>query len=429
MSGILCAQDKNAVLWKIESKNNSKVSYLFGTIHSKNKNIFNLDSALIPLIKSSELFVPELDISTEAESMDLSALLLPEGTVLKDLYSANEYALIKREFERRSGLEIEEFEQVHPSGLIMMLKDTLFYNLPRNLDHFLIDEAKKNKVEVVALETVDEQINYIKRSQNIEHIYNLFSNKNYYDSVHNALLKSYIAEDAAKMLNISRDGSAGGYDMDILINERNQIMISKIDSLIRVKSTFVAIGAAHLYGEKGVINGLEKLGYSVSPIHNKKIMHQVVSYNFTWKNFEGKSGNFLISFPETPEIKNEKNGHTYNCEVSIGEYMPINFVLQEQISSSFKAMRTPILKKMLLMKVKSSFEENIGLKSLGVQNIQVEGYPGLACVFRTKDMRNVCQARFILVEDKLYTIMVIAEPVTEDIDGIENFMNSFKILN
>jgi uncharacterized protein len=37
------------------------------------------------------------------------------------------------------------------------------------------------------------------------------------------------------------------------------------------KSTFFAVGAAHLAGEKGIINLLRRKGYTVTAINNKEL--------------------------------------------------------------------------------------------------------------------------------------------------------------
>jgi len=49
----------------------------------------------------------------------------------------------------------------------------------------------------------------------------------------------------------------------LIINERNNNWIKKIPDLIAEKSSFIAVGAAHLAGKNGLINQLRNLGYDV----------------------------------------------------------------------------------------------------------------------------------------------------------------------
>ena len=51
-----------------------------------------------------------------------------------------------------------------------------------------------------------------------------------------------------------------------LLDKRNNNWISKLRSLITTKSCFIAVGAGHLGGQKGLIELLKKEGYTVVPI-------------------------------------------------------------------------------------------------------------------------------------------------------------------
>jgi uncharacterized protein YbaP (TraB family) len=51
-----------------------------------------------------------------------------------------------------------------------------------------------------------------------------------------------------------------------LLDDRNVMWVPKIEGLIRTKPTFIAVGAAHLGGEKGLIKLLRARGYDVRPI-------------------------------------------------------------------------------------------------------------------------------------------------------------------
>ena len=54
--------------------------------------------------------------------------------------------------------------------------------------------------------------------------------------------------------------------MQRLINDRNNAMVERMQSILDKGVSFIAIGAMHLTGEKGVLSLLEKKGYQVSMI-------------------------------------------------------------------------------------------------------------------------------------------------------------------
>ncbi len=66
----------------------------------------------------------------------------------------------------------------------------------------------------------------------------------------------------------SEFGSNTKYE-DILLTNRNKSWISQLKNIMRKESVFVAVGAGHLVGEKGLINSLRKAGYKVEPLLNK----------------------------------------------------------------------------------------------------------------------------------------------------------------
>jgi uncharacterized protein YbaP (TraB family) len=47
---------------------------------------------------------------------------------------------------------------------------------------------------------------------------------------------------------------------------RNKKWVPILDKLVKENSTFIAVGAAHLGGETGMINQLRKLGYQVNSL-------------------------------------------------------------------------------------------------------------------------------------------------------------------
>jgi uncharacterized protein YbaP (TraB family) len=52
-------------------------------------------------------------------------------------------------------------------------------------------------------------------------------------------------------------------ERDRLIYNRNANWLKMMPQMMSEKSTFFAVGAAHLVGEKGVLEGLRKAGYQV----------------------------------------------------------------------------------------------------------------------------------------------------------------------
>ena len=65
--------------------------------------------------------------------------------------------------------------------------------------------------------------------------------------------------------DISGDTELGSYEK-LLLDKRNKNWIPVIAKAVAIKPTFIAVGAGHLGGKKGVINLLRKQGYKVMPV-------------------------------------------------------------------------------------------------------------------------------------------------------------------
>ena len=85
--------------------------------------------------------------------------------------------------------------------------------------------------------------------------------------------------------------------------KRNEIQANSIDTILKKNSLFVGVGAAHLPGERGVIELLRKKGYTLRPVKldNKNafqqntIDKQKVAVNFyPYKNPDGA---YTVSVP------------------------------------------------------------------------------------------------------------------------------------
>ena len=127
--------------------------------------------------------------------------------------------------------------------------------------------AKKSKKSIGGLETVEAQIQFL--------------NKAYSDDEKIAMLQETNGEETAKMVqNYKNENLPELYKESTtpkLMNEnskkwmlevRNENWAVKMPNVMKDKSTFFAVGAAHLLGKEGLINLLRKAGYSVTPVLN-----------------------------------------------------------------------------------------------------------------------------------------------------------------
>ncbi|MDE6336288.1 MAG: TraB/GumN family protein, partial [Muribaculaceae bacterium] len=80
------------------------------------------------------------------------------------------------------------------------------------------------------------------------------------------LTEAYMKQDLPAMLELSEKDDEHPEFMEALLDKRNADWLTKLPDIFNDGSTFVAVGALHLAGDKGVIEGLRKLGYTVTPM-------------------------------------------------------------------------------------------------------------------------------------------------------------------
>jgi hypothetical protein len=142
-----------------------------------------------------------------------------------------------------------------------------------------------------------------------------------------------IEEFTRKSLKYSKDGYVN------LIVTRNGIMAEGLDSIIKKTSVFCAIGAAHLGGNKGVINLLRQKGYTVRkvaatyselPISEKRKVKEKNYYNY-----QNRELDVAAVFPGKPfEFVNEDGSIelTY-CELGQGNTYILQLIpIQDTLS-------------------------------------------------------------------------------------------------
>ncbi len=77
---------------------------------------------------------------------------------------------------------------------------------------------------------------------------------------------SYFRQDVEGLLRLTEDDDSDPRFMEALLDKRNAAWIEKLPDIMNQGSSFIAVGALHLPGEKGVVEGLRRLGYTIEPV-------------------------------------------------------------------------------------------------------------------------------------------------------------------
>ena len=81
------------------------------------------------------------------------------------------------------------------------------------------------------------------------------------------MIKAYQGEDLDALYRLTQEDAASEMELELMLYKRNSEWVSKIDSISEASKTFFAVGAAHLGGEKGLVNLLREAGYKLTPVY------------------------------------------------------------------------------------------------------------------------------------------------------------------
>ncbi|MDR2382904.1 MAG: TraB/GumN family protein [Prevotellaceae bacterium] len=257
----------NSLLWKIENEYYTQ-SFLFGTMHIYDSNVFRIPDILYRLIDSVDIYLPETNNKQDSPDNILNYVTVDDPDYsLKDYFTDKSYAKILDIVKIDIHL-LNKYKPFFVSSLI--LADT---DMPTDsIDYELLNYALFTGKTVCELESVEEQINainnipYKEQAEIVENILLASDRKNEF----NKLMNYYKEQNLQALKTDFKEVNPTEIFIDSIQKNRNIMMSDKIDSLLRKGySLFVAVGAMHLHDiedVKGIVSILGDKGYNVTAV-------------------------------------------------------------------------------------------------------------------------------------------------------------------
>jgi uncharacterized protein len=272
------AQPQQGLLWKISGKDLKEPSYLFGTYHLLNNSyLHEIPQVTQTLAKTKGLVVEAIIDSSKLQSMAMMAIM-PDKKIT-DLITPEETKLVSAELEALMGVTLAAVDQLKPSSVIVLM--TVLYSQKLNgeilkkypgqpMDVYLAATAKKEAKTVTALETIEQQMNFLYNHFSLEEqarqLVIFVNQKEISEQSQAKLLQIYLAHDLEQLYRYADSLPKDMGDSDFLLKDRNVNWMKTLPGLMAKESQFIAVGALHLVGPDGLINLLQKQGYKVIPV-------------------------------------------------------------------------------------------------------------------------------------------------------------------
>ncbi len=302
----LSAQQKepvNSLLWRISGNGLSKPSWLYGTIHLMDKQVFDFGDSVYAALESCEGYAMELAADTIMKAA--FSKLNEEKVLLKDALTAKEFTRIKKKLQERFSkrpetVTVKEFRSYFINSVNKPGKD----GMHTIMDAYFYDAMRRQGKWVGGVEDLTDQEGIGEDTPLKSYIEDFLNDLRGSKQTLDKMIRIYKEEDLEAVGDL--EGGAGVSMLkDSIMLRRNRKMSYRMDSLARMRSTFFAVGTGHLPGDSGVINYLRKRGFTVQPVVSSRRIH-ANAYHFPekempWVTVAAANGHYTVQLPGQPQ--------------------------------------------------------------------------------------------------------------------------------
>ena len=260
------------MLWRI-STSGRQASYLLGTIHSADQRVTRLRAAVSDALDGCDRFVMEMKLDTDAFMQLGTAMMLAPD---KDLEALIGGALFQRVVQAMAahGMPEPAVRKLKPWAIMAML------SMPQSnggqiLDLTLYQRATGQGKPASGLESASEQMAVfegLSLQDQIELLDMTLKSLPSQPKMFEQLIEAYAANDLTRLTDIARldheqsQSASARRFMTRLNDDRNRRMAQRIIPFLEQGNSFIAVGALHLAGPRGILALLRQSGYDTEPV-------------------------------------------------------------------------------------------------------------------------------------------------------------------
>jgi len=261
-----------ALYWAL-SRDGEPAGFLLGTIHSEDPRVLDFPEVFVEQLNSTGTFAMEMVPDLPTLTRLTEYMHFQDGTLLEQRIGAERFARVRAAL-RDYSVPADWVARMKVWAAMM----TLSVPPPRTglfMDFSLSLRAAGAGLRVVGLETLEQQLSFLEQmpaEQQLALLDQALDEHGRVMEVHDQMVESYLSGDL-QALTRQVDGQlmelppeARRYFMAEGIEARNQRMLAALLPLLAEGRVFAAVGALHLPGDAGLIAGLRRQGYELSPL-------------------------------------------------------------------------------------------------------------------------------------------------------------------
>ena len=282
----LCANAQ--ILYKISGKDLKEPSYLLGTYHLISfdfidkipgyQEAWNNSKQVCGEIVMEQAFLPENMAKLQ------KAISLPGDSTIQQVMTAEQFAkytaCINAYTKPILGMDLtnpllaKQLGKMRPSIVfdqfmyIALLQGREFFTFDQSaaIDNAIQIQAKKDNKPIGGFETFEEQLDIlygdITTQEEIDEVMNALDDLEKAEKETVVIFEAYKKQDLNAIADCAKT-ALNAEQEEKLVNERNANWLKVMPTVMQKQSTFFHVGAGHLVNEKGLINQLRQMGYTV----------------------------------------------------------------------------------------------------------------------------------------------------------------------
>ena len=278
---IFSLASKAQLFYEITGNGLKEPSYLFGTHHLASDAIikeYNLDL----FVDEVNQIVGEIDLTQDQMALAMAMqpyMMAPADSTISTLLSPEDFAAVDEVFKKYApmpGMTLKMVDMMKPMVVTTMITVGVMseqmsdFNPEVQLDSYLMKRGKEGGKKITPLETADFQASVLYNTTPIaiqaEDLVEVAKNPEKLISSSQKLNEAYANGDLETMMQLSEQEDSSPEFMQALLDRRNADWLTKLPTILQDGPTFIAVGALHLAGDKGIVEGLRKLGYKVEGV-------------------------------------------------------------------------------------------------------------------------------------------------------------------
>lgn len=259
------SKKNQSLLWEVRLADKSFGGYVLGTMHTRDQRVHDLLPLLNSFLVQCQVLATEFSIHETRAGSPSALSPIDDWT---PLLSKKQKKSLQKLLDKYQLGSLDQFVNVPPLMLLQALVEELLgKESSQPFDLVLAMHSEAMGLSITGVETLQEQLTILETipvDVQKKQLVQVLANQSKYKRQIKNQVKWYLQQNIRQLYQVSRKQL--GSLRKLLLLDRNRRMAKRMAVMFEEKPHFIAIGAAHLSGGKGILAKLKKKGLRVKPV-------------------------------------------------------------------------------------------------------------------------------------------------------------------